>query len=211
MKIDLQKRADKYTTIGLDYFVSGLLDIVDILRVKIVQRLEEEGRYFGLAKSYMDSICSEFDKINKNVTEEDVEIFGRTLFLLKPLLIREFKRSVGKGLSAADTIILISRKILEICIASSPKHYHIQEAKVIKSILDKFHGNMRNKFKDESYFFLATTIYEAMEKEMTGRYQLDDIELLTKEEVGKPDELKEPGSRINIESSEIEIEWNTET
>lgn len=211
MKIDLQKRADKYTTIGLDYFVSGLLDIVDILRVKIVQRLEEEGRYFGLAKSYMDSICSEFDKINKNVTEEDVEIFGRTLFLLKPLLIREFKRSVGKGLSAADTIILISRKILEICIASSPKHYHIQEAKVIKSILDKFHGNMRNKFKDESYFFLATTIYEALEKEMTGRYQLDDIELLTKEEVGKPDELKEPGSRINIESSEIEIEWNTET
>ena len=211
MKIDLQKRADKYTTIGLDYFVSSLLDIVDILRVKIVQRLEEEGRYFGLAKSYMDSIFSEFDKINKNVTEEDVEIFGRTLFLLKPLLIREFKRSVGKGLSAADTIILISRKILEICIASSPKHYHIQEAKVIKSILDKFHGNMRNKFKDESYFFLATTIYEAMEKEMTGRYQLDDIELLTKEEVGKPDELKEPGSRINIESSEIEIEWNTET
>ena len=211
MKIDLQKRADKYTTIGLDYFVSSLLDIVDILRVKIVQRLEEEGRYFGLAKSYMDSICSEFDKINKNVTEEDVEIFGRTLFLLKPLLIREFKRSVGKGLSAADTIILISRKILEICIASSPKHHHIQEAKVIKSILDKFHGNMRNKFKDESYFFLATTIYEAMEKEMTGRYQLDDIELLTKEEVGKPDELKEPGSRINIESSEIEIEWNTET
>lgn len=211
MKIDLQKRADKYTTIGLDYFVSSLLDIVDILRVKIVQRLEEEGRYFGLAKSYMDSICSEFDKINKNVTEEDVEIFGRTLFLLKPLLIREFKRSVGKGLSAADTIILISRKILEICIASSPKHYHIQEAKVIKSILDKFHGNMRNKFKDESYFFLATTIYEALEKEMAGRYQLDDIELLTKEEVGKPDELKEPGSRINIESSEIEIEWNTET
>lgn len=212
MKIDLTKRVDPNITLGLDYYVSALIDVVDVLRVKVVERLEQEGRYFGSARTYMDTIKEEFDKINKYVVPEDIEIYGRILFLLKPLLIKEFKRSVGKGLSPADSLILISRKLLEVCITSSPNHSNIGEAKVIKEIYDKFHENMKSKFKNESFFFLASTVYELISSEKVGRYELDDITLLTRDEVIKPDELLEPGSRINIESSKkIDIEWSIET
>lgn len=212
MTTELQKRCDSGVEISEDLYVSSLLDICDFLRVELIERLTEEGRFFGTAKDYMVTLASIFNgSVNKDVTDEDIEVFGKVLFLLKPVLTKEFKRLTRRSLSAGDSIIIIAKKIISTCLNTCPDHPMRREMVSIEEILEKFYGNMKNRKKSDPMFFLSGLLQELIRTGSIGKYEASELTLRTDEELRERrlDSPIEPGERLSHESGLIqEISWN---
>ena len=78
---ELDKRVDKDIQITEDLYSEGLLDITQFLCSELEIFLGEEGRYMGITKSYVHSIHESFSKMNKKVSESDIEVYGKILYL----------------------------------------------------------------------------------------------------------------------------------
>ena len=183
-EFDISQRAGKQTVDEMTYAL-GLLDIVDFLFVDMQQLLKEENRCFGIVKSYIHSISEAYRKINEGVGEDKIEIYGKILYLFKPLLRKEYKRLVERRLSPADADIGIMRKILSI-IEEVPDFVHKRELKTIKKVIDKLWENIRNRSKKDNFFNLANQIKTYMSKGQIGKHPLDQFTLKVEE---KPKEI----------------------
>lgn len=170
---DLSIRVDiQFPEIPESTYAIGILDVIDFLVVDLTEQLKEENRCFGIVKSYLKSISDAYGKIYPDVTEDDIEVYGRILYLLKPLLRKEFKRLVNKKLSHADSIICIIRKLL-IIIEEVPEFIYKKELGTIKKVIDRLYDNIRNRSKKDSLFNLANTIRTFMSEGKVGKYCLD--------------------------------------
>ena len=83
----LDDRVDQDIFIDIETYGIGLLYLLDYLLLDLQYLLEEEGRYRGICKSYMDSIENAI--LNVDWIEEDMEIYEKILFLFRPLFQRE--------------------------------------------------------------------------------------------------------------------------
>lgn len=199
---ELEKRVDKDIQISEDLFSEGLLDITEFLLSELEIFLKEEGRFIGITKSYMHSINESYNKMNSKVSESDIEIFGKLLYLLKPLLKREFRRLKSKKLSSGDSVIIITNKILDIIYTEkSPKFRYSKELRTLRKVISKFYENIRNPKKKDPLYILSNTIKLYKEEGKVGKFPLDQFSLT---EIGTTkEELQSPGERIEEDNNKL--------
>lgn len=173
---NIDKRIDKDIVINEDLFSSGLLDVTDFLCSSLKLFLEKEGRYLGIVKSYMSSIDNAFERFNSNLEEEDYGIFGKILYLLKPIIVREFSRLRRKKLSEGDCVILIIRKLLLI-IGESSDYSHKKEQKTILKVVNKLFDNIRNGGKKDVMYNFSNQVKLLKHSGAIGKYTLDKLDL----------------------------------
>ena len=126
---DIEKRIAENIQVPEDMYLEGLLDITGFLFSELTQFLENEHRYIGITKSYIHTVKLTIERIDQSVRPEDIEIYGRILYLYKPFLKKEFKRLRNKKLTAGDSVIVIINKIIEIIVqekSKNPKKNYIQ-------------------------------------------------------------------------------------
>lgn len=171
--LEIQWRVDKeYPQVSPGLYAEGLMDIVSYLLVDLRDLMQVEDRFFGIVKQYYATISNAQDNIYPTVTDEKMEIFGRILYLFKPVLRREFKRLNRKGLSPADSVICIIRKMLSI-IEEIPEYTMTAELKAIQGVIDKLHSNIRYKVKLDALYNLGYIVKTYIGLGKVGKYSLD--------------------------------------
>ena len=68
--------------INVTQYQEGIFDICEFLVIDLIQFLKEEGRYKFRMIDYMKSVTNSFLKAHKLQTEEDINIYGRVLYVL---------------------------------------------------------------------------------------------------------------------------------
>ena len=198
----LTNRISPDWVVGETTYVAGLLDVVEFLFVELEDLLKKEDRYFGIVKSYTSSIREAYSRINSKVEEEDIDIFGRILFLYKPLIIKEFRRLKGRRLSPADACITIIHKLLEII-----SEYEIGgEVKTVSKVIGKLWDNIRNTAKNDSLYYFSDLIKSTMKKGEVGKYPSSQLVLRAEEQ--EKTALENPGERISEDSGTKVMEIN---
>lgn len=169
----------------LDLYISGLLDVCEFLIMELKRLMANEGRFFGIVKSYFDSFSDAYKIFNEKNTGEQMEVYGRILYLFKPLLRFEFKRLVRRGVSPADSDICLLHKILNI-LEEVENYEHRKELRTITKIVDKLFDNIRNDRKNDPLFIMADTIRTHINKRSLGKFALDEFRLLEEEWIKQP-------------------------
>lgn len=205
---NINKRIDTSITINEDLFHCGLLDATDFLCSSLKIFLENEGRYLGIVKSYISSLDLAYEKFNEFLNENESDIYGRILYLIKPIILKEFGRLKSKKLSEGDCVILIIKKIVSI-IEESESFSHNKELRTISKIINRFYNNIKNKNKKDVMFNFTNQIKTLRNKGCIGKYLLDKLDLTQlKREKGILTE--ENSLLVNEESSISEVEWSVE-
>ena len=205
---NINKRIDPNITINEDLFHCGLLDATDFLCSSLKIFLENEGRYLGIVKSYISSLDLAYEKFNEFLNENESDIYGRILYLIKPIILKEFGRLKSKKLSEGDCVILIIKKIVSI-IEESESFSHNKELKTISKVINRFYNNIKNKNKKDVMFNFTNQIKTLRNKGCIGKYLLDKLDLTQlKREKGILTE--ENSLLVNEESSISEVEWSVE-
>lgn len=199
MKDSIEKRIAEGIQIPEDLYLEGLLDITSFLFSELKNFLEEENRYIGITKSYIHTVNLTFNKINQLVREEEINIYGKILYLYKPLLKKEFKRLRGKKLTSGDSVIVIINKILNIIFQDKGQDFRFhKEVRTLKKIISKFYNNIRNRRKEDSLYSLSNAIKEFKKDGIIGKYPLDTFSFVDAQNV--KEELVNPGERLKEES-----------
>lgn len=176
-------------------YAKSLLDVVDFISTELKTQLESEGRFKGVMLFYNERIKGTLSKIIGEVSDSDVDFFGRTLYLLRVILRREHTRLVRKGLSSADSTICIIRKIIKIVRDFSITG--MEELIIVEEILDKVWGNIRRNSKKDSLFSFSNLIRNCISERYVGKYSMDSFEIEEKER--KLQVLEGDGTRLCID------------
>ena len=122
-KESLWKRVDESLEIDEIMYSDCILDMVHLLFIELSKLLEEEGRYFGIINSYLNTVQKVFDKIDETTDEDNYEIYGKAMYLFKPLLFKSFRKLRRRKVSKADCIITITKALLEYLIGLGNSKY----------------------------------------------------------------------------------------
>lgn len=179
-------------------YAAGLLDVVDFLVTDLWEQLEEENRLRGIVKKYREKVYAAYYQINSGMTESDLLLFGKILYLHKGLLRKEFNRLTTKRLSPADASITIIRRLLSIILEVEDLECKT-EVESVKEVIDNLWEYIKNKSKNDSLFNLADIVKTNLNKGSLGKYALDEFTL--KEPEYTKDPIQDDGVRLN-ESSE---------
>lgn len=179
-------------------YAAGLLDVVNFLEADLWGQLEEENRLRGIVKTYQKKISTAFGTINSGVTESDILLFSKILYLHKGLLRKEFNRLTTKRLSPADATITIIRRLLSIILEVEDLECKT-EVESVKDVIDNLWEYIKNRSKNDSLFNLADVVKTNLNKGSLGKYALDKFTL--KEPEYTKDPIQDDGVRLN-ESSE---------
>lgn len=196
---DIEKRIAEDIQVPEDMYLEGLLDMTEFLFNELTQFLENENRYIGVTKSYIHTVKLTIEKINQSVRPEDIEIYGRILYLYKPFLKKEFKRLRNKKLTAGDSVIVIINRILNIIFQEKKQDFRFhREVRTLRKIIFKFFENIRNKKKEDPLYSLSNAIKEYKDSGTVGKYPLDVFSFIDNQYT--KEELKDPGERLEEES-----------
>lgn len=200
---NIDKRIDQNITINEDLFLTSLLDVTDFLCSSLKIFLEKEGRYLGIVKSYMSSIDSAFERFNDKLEEEDYLVFGKILYLVKPIIIKEFNRLKRKKLSEGDCVILMIKRILSI-ISEYPDFNYKKELKTLSKVINKLFDNIRNRNKNDVMYNFSNQIKMLKSSGYVGKYTLDklDLTLPAKEKLL----LEDDGLRVSLSTEDNVID-----
>ena len=209
----IKDREDKTIKLTEFEYLRGLLHVVSFLFNDLERLLFVEGRYFGITVIYMGIVRNSYRRIKENDTSEDLENFGRILYLFKPNIMKEYKKLRRKHVSEADCVISIIKKILDIIIQDKDNPYY-RNIKALDKLTTKLFDNIRNSGKNSSMYSLVSNIKNYINSGVVGKYPLSHFSIL--EEERKKDNGKEIlGSRVKVdigpddENKMIgEIEWN---
>ena len=180
-------------------YAAGLLDVVGFLVTDLWEQLEEENRLRGIVKKYREKVYSAYYHIDSSVTESDILLFGKILYLHKGLLRKEYNRLTTKRLSPADASITITRRLLSIILEVDDLE-HKSDIESVKEVIDNLWEYIKNRSKQDSLFNLADTVKTNLNKGSLGKYTLDEFTL--KEPEYTKDPIQDDGVRLN-ESSEV--------
>ena len=200
----LDDRVDQDILIDIETYGIGLLYLLDYLLLDLRYLLEEEGRYRGICKSYMDSIENAI--LNVDWVDDDKEIYEKILFLFRPLFQKEWKRLQKKRhLSPGDSLKIKIKKVLSIIKDVNPDNEYIRSINTIKKIIDKLFENIRNKKKDDNLFNLGTQLRTFIGEGKIGKFPLKRFSVIPKE-IEKT-KLDENSKEVLVISNEL---WTKE-
>ena len=164
--------------INITQYQEGILDICDFLVVELTEFLKDEGRYKYRMLDYIKSIRDEFDKTNKNITEEDINIYGRVLYVLNRSIIRDYQRLRMKRLSPADSVLCIMMKLIDVSESlEGGENRFIKEQSKIKKVIQKLYDNIRNKAKYDHLWKIENSIRDSVKINKWGTLSLDEFDL----------------------------------
>ena len=164
--------------INVTQYQEGIFDICEFLVIDLIQFLKEEGRYKFRMIDYMKSVTNSFLKAHKLQTEEDINIYGRVLYVLNRSIEKEYKRLRIKRLSPADSLICIILKLINTSetLEGGENRFNGEQQK-IKEIFQRFHDNIRNKAKNDHLWKIENTIRESVEISKWGTLSLDELDI----------------------------------
>lgn len=207
---DIEKRILPGKIVSEETYIDAVLNIAENLTLELQRRLEKEGRYSGLAKSYMDSMWEAWTDVN-GVTDDNLEdIFSRVTYLLKPVIIREYRFLLSKHLSEGDCFITILRKIYLVLgdFTSQMEDFkYKKEIRTIQKLIDKFFENIRNRKKNTKLFNLGDALKFCIENGVIGKYNLDKIDfsgISTNKQAKVVEILSAPGDRL-VEDGDVKV------
>lgn len=199
MKESIEKRIHGDIIVSKICYTEAIFDIIGFLCEELKHELNKENRFYGVVKTYFNNIDTAFNKFYKNINNDSVDMFGRILYLYKPVLVSEYKKLVKfRKLTSGDSLIVIINKLLEL--ASETNEFpHKKELRTIKGQVQRLFDNIRNRNKKDPMYQLFNTLREGMERGVVGKYVADEISF-----DGVEKNTKEPiegtGVRINEES-----------
>lgn len=205
----IEKRIDENITIPEDLFSSGLLDTTDFLCSSLKEFLNKEERFLGIVKSYINSMDRAYENFNKDLTDEESDIYGRVLFLIKPLIVREFSRLRRKKLSEGDCVIVMIRKILTIIKEEVHEYTHMKEVKTIMKVINRLYDNIRHRSKTDAMYNFSNQIRILLKSGAVGKYQLNKLNLTL---LSRDKEVYSgPESKVSSDTGKVvEISWTEE-
>lgn len=205
----LLSRCNPGLVVSRDVYLSGLLDTMDYLILELESMLKEEGRFFGIVKSYYNSIHEAYSKIYSETAEDDSEIYGKILYLFKPIFKSEFSfLSNSRHLSKADAVIVILHRMTDIMIDLAEDYPHKNELKTINKVVTRLYDNIRNRGKEASLFKFSNALRTFIDSGVVGKFTLEQFSF---QDSPKEDEtLVRSGVRIKDESEDKIIEVTLE-
>lgn len=213
--MDVNKRIDEELKIPEQLYLSGILNLIEDMIYEMENQMEKEGRHFGIVLSYFNSIRQAYNKINSDISDSDLEIYGRIIFLYKNLIYKEYKKLCKKRLSKADALITILRKLLGIFKDLGQDHPKNKEAETVGKIIEKLWENIRNPKKNADLYNMCETIRTFIKEGKVGKYSYEHFSIEEEEE--KKEERKnllpldDNGIRLDNSDNEISsIEWTEE-
>lgn len=184
------------TTLSSGEYCEALLDICQFLHCEMQYFLECDGRFRGGAKTYWCNMREAWKKMNRSVTEEDIELYGQILFILRSSIYKEFSRLKVKRLSAADRIIVIIKKTIEIAKEYIPEDFRFKrELESAYKANMKMYDNIRNWGKKDALYVYSNKVRNAIDDKKVGKYPLDDFDLYHVE-FPKPKTLEIRGEKM---------------
>lgn len=208
----LAKRVDKNDIIEKSLYAEGVFDIISFLLVDLWSYMKDENRFFGIIPTYKKSIQKSINKVNNDIEDyDDLEVYGKILYLFKPLLQKDFKKLCTKHLSKADAVIVLIHKIIEI-LKNTNWFEHKDELKEIDTIIEKLFNNIRNGAKKADLLPLMSSINYYMEMGWAGKVSLHDFKI--EEEELRKEKTPLEGSGVRFEEFDnnnvSEIVWKDE-
>lgn len=164
--------------INITQYQEGILDICDFLVVELTEFLKDEGRYKYRMLDYIKSIRDEFDKTNKKITEKDINIYGRVLYVLNRPITRDYQRLRMKRLSPADSVLCIMLKLINVSESlEGGENRFTKEQSRIKEVIQKLYDNIRNKAKYDHLWKIENSIRDSVKINKWGTLSLDEFDL----------------------------------
>ncbi len=163
--------------LNITQYQEGIFDICEFLIVELTEFLKEEGRYKYRMLDYIKSIRDEFNKAHKVETEEDINIYGRVLYVINQSIIKDYQRLRIRRLSPADSVLCIILKLINVSESLEGENRFTEEQANVKKIIQKLYDNIRNKSKYDHLWKIENTIRESVERKKWGTLSLDDFSL----------------------------------
>lgn len=169
---------NKSTLLTPGEYCEALLDICQFLHCEMEYFLDCDGRFRAAAKTFWCNMREAWKRMNASVSEEDIEKYGRVLFILRGTIYKEFSRLKTKRLSCADRIIVIIKKTIDIAREYLPSDFRFKREmeSAYKANL-KMYDNIRNKGKKDPLYSYSNKLRAAIEEKKAGNYPLDDFDL----------------------------------
>lgn len=210
----LAKRVNKKEIIEKPLYADGVFDILSFLFVDLWELMKEENRFFGIIPVYKQSIQRSFNKVNSSITNfDDIEVYGKILYLFKPIILKNYRKLCSKHLSKADAVIVLINKISEV-LENTTWFEHKDELKDIRKIVEKLFNNIRNNAKNADLLPLISSINYYMEQGWAGKLALHDFHIKEEDELRKnKTPLEGSGVRFTESDNESivsELVWKDE-
>ena len=194
--MDINKRISEDVFIeDENIYLDGLLWISILLLIDLQKLLKEENRYRGIVVSYFSSIVSSFSGIELN---ED-NTYGTILYLIKPLIITEYKKLRRRKVTKADCLIVLVKKLLEIPGTIDSYRYNkniVSSLKVITRLFD----NIKNPGKKIGMGNTVEAIKSFLSQGITGKYSLSNFSIEQEEnKITENNEISGSGIKIDEE------------
>jgi hypothetical protein len=202
----LTDRVSQDYSISETSYITGVVEITEYLFIELIDLLKTEDRCFGIVKSYINSMKGAYEKVCESLSDEDIDISDRILYLYKPLILKEFARLKNRRLSPADSAITLIHRLLDIISNIDSEYEFKSELGTLEKVIGKLWDNIRNKSKNDSLYYFSDILRTNMSKGLIGKFTLSHISL--KEEVREKQLLKNPGVRVKQDSENKIIEIN---
>ena len=156
----------------------------------------------------MNNLRDAFQSSDQKITEDDLEIYGRVLYVVRFQIYKDFTRLGQKRLSAADRIIVIIKKLLDLSdnipIESEEEYRFERETRTIKKVITRMFENIRNRAKEDSLYTLSNLITQSVAEERYGKISYNTFDLISIE-YPKPKELVLKGEETLMSSESTSV------
>lgn len=199
---------EKNKKITAEQYREGIYDICSFLYSEMKYFLEKENRYYGKVKSFMNNLRDAFQSSDQKITEDDLEVYGRVLYIVRFQIYKDFSRLGQKRLSAADRIIVIIKKLLDLSenipIESEEEYRFERETRTIKKVITRMFENIRNRAKEDSLYTLSNLVTQSVSEEKYGKISYNTFDLISIE-YPKPKELVLKGEETLMSSESTSV------
>lgn len=157
----------------------GILDICGYLCLELKYFLEKENRYYGTLKSYVKDMTISFSRMNQKVSEEDMEIYGKILWVLRPQIYFDFKRLGKKRLSHSDRVMVLMKRLLDYSGDDLTDFRFQKELGTVHKLVNRMYDNIKNPGKDNKLYSLKELVENSVYSGKIGKVVCNKLDLIT--------------------------------
>ena len=168
---------DMKKEINVTQYQEGIFDVCDFLVTELISFLKEEGRYKFRMITYMKACSKTFDKI-RQASLEEINIYGRVLYVLSRAISKDYLRLRQKRLTPADATICIILKLIETSESlEGGNNRYLESQEELKSILSPIYDNIKNRAKRDHLWKTVNSIRDSVKSSKYGALSLDSFSL----------------------------------
>lgn len=169
--VSIEKRIDEVSYVDKPIYINGLVRICRFLIEDLSYYLEQEGRRFGIVLKYFNTIDDNFLYIPEPIDE--LGIYNKISFLIKPLILTEFKKLQKRKVTEADAVIIILSKLLPFILEvdTDEEYEYTDYVKEINRIVQLLFDNIKNRNKKCQLVPLISSLRHYVNCGVVGRVE----------------------------------------